>query len=356
MKNTAPRVGMLLAIVTALVFVIHVPYVLLTPGPVFNTLGTSDSVPVVGIAGAKTYPTKGSLNMTTVSEYGGPQDNVTLFQALWGWVSASTVVIPRDSIYSPTETQQGTQLQNAADFSTSQSNAIAAAMIHLNKPYTSEFAVTSVDSNAPATGLLRAGDRLLEVDGDKVTSDIQVVRAVRDKPIGTKIHFKVNRNGVVKVITVKSGPRPDLPATTDDESKMAYVGIMIGELYSATFPITFGLQNVGGPSAGTMFALAIVDKLTPGPLTGGHMIAGTGTISEKGEVGAIGGIRQKMIGARRAGATLFLAPTKNCDEVVGHVPDGLTVVPVKTLDEAVSAIEGYNSGKQLEACSAVLTD
>lgn len=352
MSKRAPKIGTALAIVTALVFIIHVPYVLLTPGPVFDTLGNSENAPVVGITGTKTFPTNGSLNMTTVSEYGGPRQDVTLVQALWGWVRADTVVIPRDSLYSPEETQQGNQQQNASDFSASQSNAIAAAMTHLKKPYTSEFAVTSVDGNAPASGLLRAGDRLLTVEGKKVTSDIQVVRAVRDKPIGTKIHFTVNRNGVIKHITVKSGPRPDLPATTDDESRMAYVGIMIGELYSAKFPITFGLQNVGGPSAGTMFALAIIDKLTPGPLTGGHTIAGTGTISEKGEVGAIGGIRQKLVGARKAGATLFLAPATNCDEVVGHVPNGLTVVPIKTLDEAVQAIKDYNADKKLNVCSA----
>ena len=355
MKRTAPRVGTLLAVVTALAFVIHVPYVLLSPGPVFDTLGEDRKAPIIKISGATTYPTTGELNMTTVSEYGGPQDDITLFQALWGWVSAATVVLPRESLYAPEETRQSNRVESASQFSSSQSNALAAAMNYLGKPVRSEFAVTSVAVGAPALGRLESGDRLLTVDGKKILSDIQVVHAVRDKPIGTRLTFVVRRDGVVKTVSVISGPRPDLPATTEDESKMAYIGITVGQLYAAEFPITFGLQDVGGPSAGTMFALGIIDKLTPGSLTGGHVIAGTGTISMKGEVGAIGGIRQKMIGAQKAGATLFLAPQSNCDDVVGHVPSGLTVVPVSTLTQAVQAIGKYNDGVIQPLCTAPTT-
>jgi PDZ domain-containing protein len=112
------------------------------------------------------------------------------------------------------------------------------------------------------------------------------------------------------------------------------------------FPIDVEIQlnNVGGPSAGMMFSLGIIDKLTPGAITGGESIAGTGTIDSSGVVGGIGGIRQKMYGARDAGASWMLAPASNCNEVVGHIPDGLRVIPVETLDEARGVVEQIGEG------------
>ena len=94
-----------------------------------------------------------------------------------------------------------------------------------------------------------------------------------------------------------------------------------------------------------MFSLGIYDKLTPGALANNHQIAGTGTIDDDGNVGPIGGIRQKLAGARADGATWFLAPADNCDEVVDHVPDGLDVVKVATFDQAKSAVESIAAGR-----------
>jgi PDZ domain-containing protein len=99
-----------------------------------------------------------------------------------------------------------------------------------------------------------------------------------------------------------------------------------------------------------LFAIGIIDKLTPGALTQGKIIAGTGTIDPDGNVGEIGGIRQKLIGARDAGAVLFLAPEGNCDEVIGHIPDGLTVVAIETLKDAMDEIEAFNAGKTVTPC------
>src|SRR5690606_10810906 len=119
------------------------------------------------------------------------------------------------------------------------------------------------------------------------------------------------------------------------------------------FDVTIQLDNVGGPSAGMMFALGIVDVLTPGEATGGEDIAGTGTIAGDGDVGPIGGIRQKLYGARDAGADWFLAPQENCDEVTGHVPDGLRVVSVDTLADALTAVDAIAHGDVdgLPACT-----
>jgi len=111
------------------------------------------------------------------------------------------------------------------------------------------------------------------------------------------------------------------------------------------FSVEISLKDVGGPSAGLMFALGIVDKLTPGSLTGGKFIAGTGTIDDSGHVGAIGGIAQKMVGARRKGATVFLSPAGNCAQARDTVPDGLRLVRVKTLSDAVEALEDLKAGR-----------
>lgn len=118
--------------------------------------------------------------------------------------------------------------------------------------------------------------------------------------------------------------------------------------------VSMHVDDIGGPSAGMMYALGLIDKLTEQDETGGRIIAGTGTISADGKVGAIGGIRLKMIGARRDGAEWFLAPASNCDEVVGHVPQGLTDVKVSTIGEAYRALVAIGEGKggDLPRCEA----
>lgn len=109
------------------------------------------------------------------------------------------------------------------------------------------------------------------------------------------------------------------------------------------------IDDIGGPSAGMMYALGILNKLTGVDLAGGKTIAGTGTIDNNGKVGAIGGIRLKMISAKRDGARWFLAPNSNCDEVVGNIPQGLNVVSVKTLDDAYKALEKIKAGKSIKS-------
>jgi len=144
-------------------------------------------------------------------------------------------------------------------------------------------------------------------------------------------------------------------ATASDGTTSTVIGIGTKTTYDLPVDITIQLDNVGGPSAGMMFALGMIDLLTPGELNGGKDVAGTGTIDADGNVGAIGGIRQKLFGAKDAGAEWFLAPESNCDEVVGHVPDGLTVFAVKTLDDSLAALKAIADGadtSKLPTCSA----
>lgn len=330
---------------------IPVPYVMTSPGPVFNTIGEIKNVELISISGTQTYPTEGELNMTTVSEFGGPQQGLDMFQAIWGWISPDRRVVPREAVYPEGETEQENTARNFEAFSTSQSYAIAAAMRYLKQPVNEKVIVTSVGLDTPAQDKLRAGDEILSVNGVVMTTPEQVVKAVRSKPIGTELTFSVVRSDAKLDVVVTSSNRQDDVSTAEDESAIPYIGIGIDISYSADYEIDFGVTGVGGPSAGTMFAIGIIDKLTPGALTQGKVIAGTGTIDPDGNVGDIGGIQQKLIGARDAGAVLFLAPQGNCDDVVGHIPDGLTVASVATLADAIEAIESFNSGAAVDSCT-----
>jgi PDZ domain-containing protein len=133
------------------------------------------------------------------------------------------------------------------------------------------------------------------------------------------------------------------------------IGINVTMEYQFPFKVEIQLDKVGGPSAGMMFALGIIDKLTPGAIQGGADVAGTGTIDQAGTVGPIGGIQQKLYGAKNAGADWFLAPAENCNEVTGHIPDGLKVFAVKTIDDSIAVLDAIRTGADtstLPACPA----
>ena len=322
-----------------------VPFVILSPGPTFNTIGDVNGVPLVEISDTTTYPVTGNLDMTTIREEGEPRSPLTVYGALVAWVDPHRAVLPRELLYGDEETGEEVEQRNARMFSTSQSNAIAAAMGALGKPVIEDVVVTAVVEGTPAFGILDAGELIRRIDGDKITRPDDVVDAVRAKPVGSTLVFTVERGGEAVDVEVVSAPKPDDP-------EVPYVGITVGVNYRAEFPIRFTLEDIGGPSAGMMFALAIVDKLTPDDLAAGGHVAGTGTIDPAGQVGAIGGIRQKLAGARGAGATLFLMPGVHCEEAQGHIPDGLAVVPVSTLQDALNALATWRSGGTLPTCPA----
>ena len=355
--STATTVGLL-----ALALLLPVPFVKVSPGPTFNVIGTDDGRDVIDIQGARTYPVTGALDMTTVLESGGPRGGLTFVNALTAWFSPTDVVVPRELLFPDDVTGEQVRQRQAVLFSTSGSNAVAAALDFLDLPVGTAIVVNAVYGDTPADGVLEVRDEIIAINGEPVTMTSEVVDAVRSQPIGTEFEITVRRAkapsesdgagsadgaGDTEIaettVRITSADKPDAPGT-------AFIGIGVGELYAADFPITFTLEDVGGPSAGLMFAMGIVDKLTPVDLTGGEHVAGTGTINPTGQVGPIGGIRQKLAGAREAGASLFLVPADNCAETAGHVPDGLTVTPVTTLSEAVAAVEGFVAGTALPAC------
>ena len=331
--GTGALLVVLLAVVAAL---LPVPYVVLTPGPTANTLGADGkNGDVIRITGRQTYPTSGHLQLLTVSVYGGPGSPVDLFTAVRAWFNSADAVVPRESVFPKGQTQQQAKRENAEEMQLSQSSAVTAALGELHIPVSHRLVVQAVETDAPAKGVLKAGDGIVSVDGSPV-SDPQAVRDLiqRHQP-GQRVAMVVQRNGQRVAL--------DVPTGTGPQGK-AFLGITPAVDAVYPFKVDIRLQDVGGPSAGMMFALGIIDKLTPGSATGGAFVAGTGTISDNGSVGPIGGIQQKLVAARRAGATWFLAPAGNCADTQGDVPRGLRVVEVSTLHAAVQALAAISSG------------
>jgi PDZ domain-containing protein len=312
-----------------------VPYVVESAGPTFNTLGQDGDKPVITVSGHETYPAKGNLDLTTVLMAGGPKSPASIYDLFRAWLDKSKAVYPEELIYPKGTTAEQTVQQGEIAMETSQENAVAAALRELDIPFEQRLTVAGLSDGSPSSGKLQEGDRLLAINGKAITS-MSVVQAELSAGAGAPVVVGIDRNGSTTSVTV---------TPTKNANDRYVLGILLSSDFTFPFDVKISLDNVGGPSAGMMFALGIVDTLTPGDLTGGRHVAGTGTITADGAVGPIGGVAQKMIGARQHGATMFLAPAANCADVVGNVPDGLQVVKVETLADAKAAVERLGSGQ-----------
>ncbi|MCB5274195.1 Lon protease [Arthrobacter sp. SO5] len=322
-----------------------VPYVIESPGPTFNTLGNDNGKPVITVSGRESFPAKGNLDLTTVYVDGGPNGPVTVVEAFTAWLDRSKSVFPEELIYPTGVTKEQSQQESAVAMTTSQENAVASALRELDIPFEQKMLVAGVPDGSASSGKLQGNDVLVSINGRPIT-DLGVVQA----------ELAAGNGAPVAVVVDRGGSRVEATITPSRTSAGRFIlGVMLQYKFTFPFDVKIALDKVGGPSAGMMFALGIIDTVTPGDLTGGKHIAGTGTITPDGAVGPIGGIAQKMRGARSGGATIFLAPDANCDEVLGHIPDGLQVVKVGTLDEARKAVEAAASGADtsgLPACTS----
>ena len=329
-------------IVVLAVAVIPSPYVVQKPGPVFDTLGTVDfgdeEVSLIDIEGAETFPTEGSLSMLTVSIQGNRDQPLTWIEVVRSWLTSSQAVVPLDEVYPPGTTTEESSEQSRIEMESSQQEAIAAALSTLDYDFTSTLTVEGTDPEGASADVLLAGDIIVSVNGETLR-DVSALRAaVATNGVDATASVEIIRDGSAAAVQIQ-------PQLSDGEDPVPVFGVLVSSAFDFPIDVTIQLENVGGPSAGQMFALGIIDKLTPGALTGGAEIAGTGTIASSGEIGAIGGIRQKMYGALWAGAEYFLAPETNCNEVTGFIPEGLSVFAVATLEDSLAAVDGIAAGK-----------
>lgn len=328
--------GLLLVVMVAFLLLLPVPYARLSPGPATNTLGEVNGKPLIVITGAKTYPDTGKLDLTTVA-ISNPGHNMSLFEAMEGWLKSGVAIVPRNTVYPDDLSAEDIEARNVQEMALSQQHATAAALMELKIPLTSHTVVAALTEGTPAFGKLQVADRIQQVDGVKVTGPAQVVELVRKRKPGDNIAFVVNRKGERVTETITAAANPDDPA-------IPFVGISPDVSYEFPFQVTISLDDVGGPSAGLMFALGIVERLTEADITGGRHVAGTGSISDGGVVGKIGGIQMKILGAQRSGATVFMVPAENCREAASNPPEGITLVKVDTLATAVKALEAIRTG------------
>ncbi|MEV4871665.1 PDZ domain-containing protein [Streptomyces syringium] len=359
-RRTATMLASLLMLIALLCagVLIPVPYAEMSPGPTYNTLGEHDGEPVLQISGHKTYPTSGNLNMTTV-RVTGSQYRMNLVEAVYGWLAHDNLVVPHSTLYPDDKTPDQLNQETAEEFSQSQESAKVAALKELKIPVGTRVVVASVVKGSPAEGALHAGDVIKAVDGTEIKQPGDVARLVTKHQPGQEVSFRVvPAKEAAAAEKEKRAPRQERTVnlvTGKAPDKRAVVGIQAGIDHTFPFTINIKLTDVGGPSAGLMFALGIVDKLTPEDLTGGKFIAGTGTIDDTGKVGPIGGIEMKTVAARSKGARFFLTPKDNCAAAARDTPKGLTLVKVDTIGDATKALEKIRKGDaaSLPSCSTL---
>lgn len=332
--------GLLAAVLLVLLFAVAafvpVPYVAMSPGPTVDVLGKAQGREIVRVDGHKTYPTTGDLRLVTVSVT-SPDQQLSLAAALSAWFDKTRAVYPRDVFYPKDKSVKDVETESSVEMVSSQDSAVAAALTELGYQVSKVVEVLSVNKGSPADGRLRTRDRILSVNGHKITATKQVTAAIQKTGVRGEVDLLVRRGGKAKHVMVR-------PTMSDQAPKHAVVGVVVGPGFVFPFDVSVNISDaIGGPSAGLIFSLAVYDTLTPGSLTGGVDMAGTGTITEDGKVGPIGGIAQKIVAADDAGAKIFLVPPQNCAAALGaDVKKGeITLVKAPTMHSAVHSIKAY---------------
>jgi len=290
---------------------------------------------LITIDGARTYSSEGSFRLTTVSV----DTQVTLVEWIASGFDPDTAVVSRDQV---TGGQSLDNLQRQQEEQMNESNQsateVALAALGVAKPRGDGARVVGTLKGKPADGVLLEGDVIVEVGGGRVDTVCDAGREIDSHKIGERVVVTVRRDGELKTVTLETVANPQDP-------RSPFIGVAMEEVNYSFEPgldVEFDPGDIAGPSAGLMFALQIYDRLTPDDLTDGRQIAGTGEIACDGGVGPIGGIEQKVAGAAREGAEIFLAPTLNAEAARAAAGEDLQVVSVSTFSDAVEFLERLN--------------
>lgn len=317
-RNRALTAASVIFFLTGLVVVawnIPLPLIAYSPGPV------TDAVDAVRVDGGTVYPVDGELVMLTVAG-----QDINAFEALVAAVDPSVDVIARQAVRRPDESDEEYRRRNLQLMDQSTATAIGVALSHvpLDGQESSVF-ITGYAADTPAGAVLRIGDEILSLGGEEITSTDDLARVMAGTRPGDVVPIEVERNGEVLALEV------ELVAQEEDPD-LAMMGVFVRQL---PFWIDIDSGIVGGPSAGLMYALAVIDVLTPDSLTGGRVVAGTGTIDPEGNVGNIGGVRQKVVAAEAAGAEYMLVPQGNYEAAQTAPRGAMELIPVTSLTDAL---------------------
>ena len=341
MKITAAVLLTMVIIGTASGFLFKTDYVAFVPG------SSRDTEPFLVVEGIEDFPSDGELHLTTVRV----RDRVSLWGYLWYQVDDDAELVQRSQVFGDRSAEENREI-NLERMASSKDLATAVALERLG--YSTivgdgVFVLQTVE-DTPAAELLERGDVIVGVEGEPVVSPTQLVEAIGGRAPGDFITIEVERggNGVVEEIPVTLAAR-------EDDATRAFLGVASSERVDLDldvgFSVELGSDNIGGPSAGLAFTLAVLDQLTEGELTGGQKVAVTGTIQVDGSVGSVGGVEQKAAAVRDEGVTTFIVPTALEEPTIELVREaagpGVTVIPVADLDGALAALESL--GGNVEA-------
>jgi PDZ domain-containing protein len=351
-RERSKTVGWLLlsfTLITTLVLsLLPAPYVIDQPGPTYDTLGVVETeqgaIELISVPTIPEFPQSGELRLTTVTRVGNPENLPSWWSVIQAWMTRERSVKPVDAAFPPGSSVEQNQEAARIDMENSQQEAIAAAFGYLDIPYTSFLQVEGVLEGGPSEGVVQVGDVILEAAGVVVGDVTQLRGVIAENGVQSAISLVVRRDGDERTLQV-------IPRMSDGPQPIPAIGVLISGRYDFSTPVDILLENVGGPSAGLVFAVGVVEKLTPEEIVPPAVIAGTGTISASGEVGGVGGVRHKAFGAAEAGARMFFIPVSNCDQVRGVSLAGMDIVPVASLEEAIDALARSRGGAPLPSCS-----
>ncbi|MDZ5621147.1 YlbL family protein [Nocardioides bizhenqiangii] len=323
---------------------VPLPYSVYSPGPTFDVLAKDgNESEIIQVDGHETFRDDGEIRFTTV-QTSGRDDKKSLVEALAAWIDGDQAVIPYDIAHPPDQTAEDERRQGAVSMVGSQDTAVATALRELDYEVPTALQVAFVEEDGAAFGELRVRDKLLEIDGEPLDAtgekDVaqQLVDGIQRHGPGDPVELLVERGDTKLTVEIE-------PREVDGQMR---IGITPGLGYDFPFDVSIRVDDsIGGPSAGLMFSLAIYDTLTPGSLTDGEIIAGTGELADDGSVGAIGGIQQKIAGAEDADAELFFVPADNCPDVAGLDTD-LTLVKATTMPQALEDLEAWAADRDAD--------
>lgn len=332
------------SVLVAAMVVLPSPYSVRSPGPTRDTLGSTDGHALIEISGAQTHPSSGRLLLTTVSALGSPQYQADLVHAVRGWFSSESSVYPLEAVFTPGRTQQQIDDANEADMISSQETATVAALTELGYDVPATLRIAGTPADSRAKGLLEEGDVVRSVAGRDIATYQDLIDALAAQEPGETVAVGVERDGSPVDVEVVAAEGPQ---------GQAMLGVYVDPSFDLPVDVDIRIDDIGGPSAGMMFSLGIIDLLTPEDEVAGEVVAGTGTITVDGRVGPIGGLQQKLYGAARDGARWFLAAEDNCSQEDLVVPDGLRVLSVGTLAQARAAMSAIGAGTagELTTCA-----
>lgn len=298
---------------------IPLPLIAYSPGPI------SDAAEAVVVEGAETFPPEGELMMLTVSG-----QDLNIFEVLVAGVDPTVDVLARQRVRRPDETDEDYRRRNLELMDESTATAITVALAHLDiADIEPSVFITGYAADTPAGQVLEIGDRIDRLNGTEISTTDDLAAALSGKAPGDSVEIAVQRGGEPLSFEF------ELEAFVDEPDR-PFIGIFVRSL---PYWVDIDSGIVGGPSAGLMYSLAIIDVLTEGDITGGRVIAGTGTVDTEGNVGAIGGVRQKVVAAEAAGAEIMLLPQSNYESALTAPRSNLELVPVATVDEALAYLD-----------------